>query len=402
MEIQINEKIKNIIPALTKEEFELLEKSIITEGCRDALIVWNGILIDGHNRYNICKKHQIDFKYIEKEFDSIEDVKDWIIVNQLSRRNLTKEQRQYLIGLRYRNEKNKHGTNRYTNKRAQNEPSKTYNKIADEENVSKETVKRAEKFANAIDKLTETCGNKIKDKILNREVKASQKDVQKLINFDTEKQKEIINEVVENNLSISKAIKNIKVKAQRKKRVEKLDKPYIIFKVDKKYNIIYADPPWKYPAPKEFYGQDVQFHYNTMSISELKELPVKEISKDDCVLYLWATAPLLDVAIELLKTWGFKYKSCLVWDKVKHNMGFYSSVRHEILLIGGRGQSAPTDKKYANQTDSVYSEPRQEHSKKPLFYYEMIEKMHPYKTEKIELFARQKKEGWDSWGKEVR
>jgi N6-adenosine-specific RNA methylase IME4 len=399
--LKINEEIKNLIPKLQDEEFKLLEKSILSDGCRDALIVWNDILIDGHNRFNICEKHNIEYKTIEKHFESIEEAKDWIIVNQLSRRNLTKEQRQYLIGLRYRNEKKKIGENQYTNRGSQNGTSKTYNKIADEENVSKNTVIRAEKFANAIDELAETCGNEIKDKILNREFKASQKDVQKLISFETQEQKEIIKEVIDNNISLNDVLKKEKVKAQRNKRVEKLDKPHSVFKVNKKYNIIYVDPPWKYPAPKEFYGQDVQFHYNTMSLSELKDLPVKEISKEDCVLYMWATAPLLDVAIDLLKTWGFQYKSCLVWDKVKHNMGFYSSVRHEILLIGGRGQSAPTDKKYANQTDSVYSEPRQEHSKKPLFYYEMIEKMHPCKTEKIELFARQKKEGWDSWGDEV-
>ena len=212
---------------------------------------------------------------------------------------------------------------------------------------------------------------------------------------------EVFNQIKSGQKTITEVKKEEKIKAQREKRVEKLPEKHQVFNVDKKYNIIYADPPWKYSAPKEYYGQDVQFHYNTMSLQELKKLPIKDICQKDCVLYLWATAPLLNCAVELLQSWGFNYKSCLVWDKVKHNMGFYSSVRHELLLIGGKGQSAPTDKKYANQTDSVYSEPRQEHSKKPEYYYEMIEKMHPYKTERIELFARNKKEGWDSWGNEV-
>jgi N6-adenosine-specific RNA methylase IME4 len=184
-------------------------------------------------------------------------------------------------------------------------------------------------------------------------------------------------------------------KENRKKEFKQPDLPH------GKYNIIYADPPWFYPADKAFYGQDVKTHYNVMTNDELINLNLKRYAFDDCVLYLWATAPLLDVAIDIMKKWGFDYKSCLVWDKVKHNMGFYSSVRHEILLIGGIGRSAPTDKSYANQTDSVYSEEKTEHSKKPEYYYEMIEKMHPTKTKRIEFFARLKREGWDSWGDEV-
>jgi len=170
---------------------------------------------------------------------------------------------------------------------------------------------------------------------------------------------------------------------------------------DDKYNIIYADPPWFYPHSQEYYGQYVTRHYETIPTHDMKELPIRDLCGEDCVLYLWATAPLLDEAIEVLKAWGFEYKTCLVWDKVKHNMGFYSSVRHEFMLIGGIGQSAPTDKSYANQTDSVYVEERTEHSVKPEYYYEMIEKMHPEKTNRIELFARKKRDGWDSWGNEV-
>ena len=172
-------------------------------------------------------------------------------------------------------------------------------------------------------------------------------------------------------------------------------------KFEGKYQIIYIDPPWKYPSDKAYYGQDVEKHYPTMTMEELQDMDIKQYAEPDCVLYLWATSPLLDVAIDLLKYWGFDYKTCLVWDKVSHNMGFYASIRHEILLIGGIGQSAPTDKSYANQTDSVYSEKKTEHSKKPDFYYEMIEKMHPTKVKRLEMFARKKVEGWTSWGNEI-
>ena len=87
-QIEINEEFKELISPLTSDEYQLLEKSIIEEGCRDALIVWDKILIDGHNRYEICKKNNIEFKTFQKDFEDIEYAKEWIIINQFSRRNL--------------------------------------------------------------------------------------------------------------------------------------------------------------------------------------------------------------------------------------------------------------------------------------------------------------------------
>ncbi len=167
-----------------------------------------------------------------------------------------------------------------------------------------------------------------------------------------------------------------------------------------KYQVILADPPWKYPHTQEFYGQDVEKHYKTLTIEELCTMPIKNMAADDCVLYLWTTSPLLEKAFEVIKAWGFEYKTCMIWDKVKHNMGFYCSVRHELLLIAGIGSSKPEDASAANQTDSVYVEERTEHSKKPEFFYGMIEKLHTGKLKKIELFARNKRAGWDAWGNE--
>jgi N6-adenosine-specific RNA methylase IME4 len=168
-----------------------------------------------------------------------------------------------------------------------------------------------------------------------------------------------------------------------------------------KYDVIYADPPWEYEKDQEYFGQNVERHYQTMSEEELIGLPISKITASDCVLYMWTTAPKLNVGIRVLEGWGFQYKTCLVWDKVKHNMGFYNSIRHEILLIGGRGSSAPSDQSAANQTDSVYVEERTEHSKKPDFYYSMIERLHPEKKKRIELFAREQHKGWEVWGNEV-
>lgn len=109
--IVIVEALKQLIPPLTKEEYTQLEENILAEGCREAIILWNNqeeyVLIDGHNRYGICKKHKLDFKIEIKDFEDIEAVKDWMINNQLGKRNVTEKTKSYLRGTQYTLEKQK-------------------------------------------------------------------------------------------------------------------------------------------------------------------------------------------------------------------------------------------------------------------------------------------------------
>lgn len=93
MELIINQKFRDLIPEISSEEYQLLEESILNEGCREAIVTWNGCILDGHNRYEICQKHHIGFKTLEKEFDNEEEAKIWIIHNQLARRNLPVHER---------------------------------------------------------------------------------------------------------------------------------------------------------------------------------------------------------------------------------------------------------------------------------------------------------------------
>ena len=89
MKLKINPEFKKCIPSLTEDEFQTLEKSLINEGCRDAIVIWNSTIVDGHNRYKICQDQELDFNIIEREFDSEDAAKIWIIDNQKGRRNLT-------------------------------------------------------------------------------------------------------------------------------------------------------------------------------------------------------------------------------------------------------------------------------------------------------------------------
>lgn len=158
------------------------------------------------------------------------------------------------------------------------------------------------------------------------------------------------------------------------------------------FQLFYADPPWKYGT--EMSATVPEDYYPTMDIEEICALPVDEMTDSNAVLFLWTTTGFLEQSFEVVHAWGFEYKTCFIWDKVLHNVGPYSSVRHEILLLCTKGTYPIQNVKLY---DSVYTEERTEHSKKPDFYYEMIEDLYP-NAKKIELFARKKRGGWTSYG----
>ena len=164
-----------------------------------------------------------------------------------------------------------------------------------------------------------------------------------------------------------------------------------------KYRVIYADPPWKYrDSGLDDYGH-AERHYPSMSIEELCELPVKSLSAEDAVLFLWVTAPMLEEAFRVIDAWDFTYKAMFVWDKVKHNYGHYNSVRHEVLLIYTRGSMLPERGKLYDSV--VVIERSKRHSEKPEKFREIIEAMYP-SGPRIELFARKPSPGWATWGNE--
>jgi len=159
MEIQIDEEFKSLIPPLTTVEFAQLEDNIQREGCRDALVIWKGtgILVDGHNRYEICERDEIDFKTIQVPFESREKAIDWICMNQLGRRNLTPADASELRGRMYNSRKKEKGSvNQHTVAKVQNEPLQTTAEvIAKETGVSPATVKRDGQYAEGVEKVAE-------------------------------------------------------------------------------------------------------------------------------------------------------------------------------------------------------------------------------------------------------
>ena len=164
------------------------------------------------------------------------------------------------------------------------------------------------------------------------------------------------------------------------------------------YAVIYADPPWRFEVQSRETGLDrsADNHYPTMPTEEICALQVPAAA--DCALFLWATAPMLEHGLQVLRAWGFSYRSNLVWNKARIGTGYWARNKHEHLLIGTRGQvPAPAP---GTQPDSVIDAVVGRHSEKPADFARAIELIFPT-APKVELFARAPRRGWDSWGNEA-
>ncbi len=202
--------------------------------------------------------------------------------------------------------------------------------------------------------------------------------------------------------------------AKRRRKVNPLEEVYPPLPA-KKYDVIYADPPWDYGGKMQYDRSSMKsqnagfeknvfisaadFKYPTLKLSELKQLDVASIAAEDCILFMWTTGPQLANSIELGEAWGFEYKTvAFVWDKQVHNPGRYTLSQTEFVLAFRRGRfPAPRGARNVRQLVSVR---RGEHSEKPAEVINGITEMFPQQT-KIELFARKNYPGWDNWGLEI-
>lgn len=162
-----------------------------------------------------------------------------------------------------------------------------------------------------------------------------------------------------------------------------------------KYQIIYADPPWRYEYSISN-SRKIENQYNTMELEDIKNMKIP--ADENCVLFLWATAPKLLESLEVMKSWGFNYRTCLVWDKEVIGMGYWFRNQHELLLVGIKGKISPP--KPTERISSVLRQKRGKHSSKPKIIKFLIGSWYP-NLNKIELFSRDNSDGWDEYGNEV-
>jgi N6-adenosine-specific RNA methylase IME4 len=378
--MEILQELESLIPPLSNEEFKQLERNILEEGIREPLITWNGILIDGHNRYRIAQEHDINYETLEKEFENIFLVKVWMIYNQFGRRNLSNYWKSVLaLELEdvFREKAKENLVLSGGDKKSGLQIS--VNPITNKINTQKEIAKIANVSHDTIAK------------------------VKKIQSNATPEVKEKLNTGA---ISINEAYKEIKKEKKIEERKEDIKKQLQDIESGKlpelwgKYEVIAIDPPWAYEEKGGLSSNDFNPEitrgtttYPTMKVNQIKEiyLPLT----DNSVVFLWTTHAFLKDAFDILEHWNLKYKATLVWDKEKMGMGRTIRLQCEFCLIAFKGNPIFN----GSSERDIIRESRREHSRKPEAFYQYVERSTIGR--KLEYFSRQKRTNWEIYGNEV-
>ena len=371
--LKIKEEFKELIPPLTTEEFKQLEDNCLAEGIREKILTWNGFIIDGHNRYEIATRWDLDFKTESKHFDNEDEVKEWMILNQFGRRNLSNYQRSVLaleledVFRAKAKEKQQEagGAVRQKSDKAVIDTKKELSKVA---SVSHDTIAK-------VKKIQEKAPEEVKAKLATGEV------------------------------SINAAYKEIKKEEKKKERIDVIQQQMYDIETGKLpelkglFDVICVDPPWPYEVKNKNvtsfdpYGRRVANPYPEMSIEEIKN--IKMPLMDNSIVFLWSTHKFLPDAFDILKEWGMEYKATLVWNKEKIGMGSWFRMQCEFCLVGIKGKPYFNNTKYRD----IFSEPRREHSRKPDLFFKIITEI--TLGRRLEYFSREKRYGWEVFGNDI-
>ena len=371
--LKIKEEFKEAIPPLTTEEFKQLEDNCLAEGIREKILTWNGYIVDGHNRYEIATKWDLDYETESKRFNSEDDVFLWMIDNQNGRRNLT-DGWKYKLQQRKKEILLKQG---------------------------KESMER--KPISALSTIDKPKHN-------------TRKEIAKSLNWSTGKvamadvvfkkaSPEVEEKVLSNEMTINQAYKEIKKEEKKKERIDVIQQQMYDIETGKLpelkglFDVICVDPPWPYEVKNKNvtsfdpYGRRVANPYPEMSIEEIKN--IKMPLMDNSIVFLWSTHKFLPDAFDILKEWGMEYKATLVWNKEKIGMGSWFRMQCEFCLVGIKGKPYFNNTKYRD----IFSEPRREHSRKPDLFFKIITEI--TLGRRLEYFSREKRYGWEVFGNDI-
>jgi N6-adenosine-specific RNA methylase IME4 len=371
-------------PMFDKQRMDELIEDIRVKGQQVPIVLYRGAVLDGRNRLAACKALGIEPK--TKEITG--DIDPWSHVWSLngSRRDLVDEQR-YLIW--------KHCHEQSVEFQAERQ------RIADEANA-KRSAKAKEQHAVSNPRAGETMVGE--QSVPVPETKHPERKTKAATSKTNPGAVQRGDKLAKERPDLAAKVRQGEIKPaeahRQMKKQEVAEKAAAL--PSGTYRVLYADPPWHYGDGRtgdRMTATGAQHHYPTMKLSDLKALDVESIAADDAVLFLWATAPLLEDALELAPAWGFKYKTQFIWDKVKHNLGHYNSVRHEVLLICTRGSATPDNVKLYDSVQVI--EKTKIHSQKPEEFREIIDTLYLHGP-RIELFRRgDAPKGWRVWGNEA-
>lgn len=375
MEITIDPEFKALIPPLAADELRQLEENILRDGCRDPLVVWNGILIDGHNRHEICTRNGLPFETVQVQFESRTHARIWMRHNQAGRRNLTTAWRldlelgnkQDLLEIGKATQGKRTDLLSENDKRSLPPPVNTQKEIAKAAGVSTGQVGMAEQIIKKAPELWE---------------KAKQGDVS-------------ISTAYQQIRRIEKEEKREARREENRAKVAEAQAPEDIIKAEAKFATIVIDPPWDWgdEGDQDQMGR-ARPDYATMSKEQLMALPVGTLADDDCHLYMWITNRSLPKGFDLIQAWGFRYITAITWAKPSFGMGNYFRGQTEQILFAVKG-SQPLKRK---DVGTLFTAPRgpNGHSSKPVEFYDLVESCSPGPF--LEMFSRHNREGWTAWG----
>ena len=406
MDLIIDNEFRDLIPPLSDDEFKQLEENILRDGIRDPLTVWNGILIDGHNRYEIAQKHGLTFKTTELHFADRNEAKIWIIKNQIGRRNLPPAVRIKLALLAeplitaQAKARQLAELKQYTveDKCPQREEPPLFSSAPQDEPplpphpTTKTTPPPTPTEKNKIDRQNKT------NYQLAQMAGVSDKTVQRYKKIQSDGSDEVKAQVDRGEISINEGYTKV-LKANRsaeiQRQVDEIEQR-AIENPDGLFDVIVIDPPWSY-GDSDIYRVDgwrVSAPYPEMSQDALKEIELP--AADNCVLCVWTTNQFIWDAKELIDAWGFKYRFMFVWNKQQMGIGRRIRMQCEFCLVALKGE--PVFKDVHNIRD-IIEEPRREHSRKPEKFYEIIDSL--FAGRKLDYFSRTQREGWATYGNDT-
>jgi N6-adenosine-specific RNA methylase IME4 len=369
--------LAGLFPTLEGAAFDELVVDISAHGLREPVVLLDGMILDGRNRFRACITAHIEPRFVAYTGD---DPLAFVVSANLHRRHLSESQRAMvaakLAALR-------RGANQHSGEHPSIEGSSTLL------NVGRASVERAKVIRrDGVPDLVDAVERGFVSVAAAADVATLPKG----------QQQEIVARGEREILQAAKAIRVRMTEERHTARVARLAALATSVPMpDRLFPLIYADPPWRFDvfSPSGAW-RSADEHYPTMDLDDIKALKVP--AAEDCALFLWGTQPMLPQALEVMAAWGFGYRSHLVWVKDHPGTGYWARNRHELLLIGARGDMpAPAP---SARPESVLFAPVGRHSEKPVAAYEIIERMYPT-LPKLELFARATRPGWTAWGNEV-
>lgn len=332
VELKIHEELRSAMDELDPQEYAELKKSIEAEGVRDAIVTWNGFIVDGHNRYKIAKEVGKKFTIARHDFKDIDAVKKWIYRNQLGRRNLTPERRAYFIGQLYMSEKRENGGTDYAD-RKNSKGKSTAELVAEKAGTSPSTVVRASDFAKGVDAVAEVAGPEVKKEILAGKAEIPKKVIEQVGKLAS-KEPEVVKEAKRDG-SLQALLDKIKDPT-----------PARVSSSAPVYDVVLTRPLF-----------EVESHIEKPSLAK------------DATVYMHVDDAFLPNALKTLKQWGLEYQGTWVFKNKDREDGVFNYIEHSFLICATQG--CPEGPKDSDMTGSMFG------PYDPAKLQKMLETYHP-------------------------